>query len=191
MAMTTTTEVDRASGLLGGDPAPMRPPVADWLLAMGPVVHRLDYGGRVAAVGCGDPAATALLATAYPLASLDAVDPDPPAVAATLAALERAGAASRCEVDVCGPDALRPRAYDLVCVLRGLGTLPDPIAHARAALAAVRPDGAVMVVERSRTDAFDLGPVVIGGWLLEAGASRVRVAAATPHGFVIDARPDH
>jgi SAM-dependent methyltransferase len=156
---------------------------------MGPVVHRLDYGGRVAALGCVDPRATALLASAYPLATLDAVDPDATAVEASRDAIRRAGASGRCELEVGGPDLLAAGTYDLVCLLHGLGERADPVGTARSALRAVRPTGALMVVEHSRSDAFFDGPVTVGGWLLRAGAVRVRLAVATPHGFVLDARP--
>ena len=170
---------------------PPRPAIAECLLAMGPVVHRLDYGGRVAAVGCGDARAVALLASAYPLASLDAVGADTDVVRAAGDALRRAGAGARCEVEVGGTEVLAPGTYDLVCFLHGLAELADPVAAARAALRAVRPTGAVMVVEHTRSDAFFDGPVTIGAWLLRAGAARTRLAASTPHGFVLDARPTH
>mgnify|MGYP003140349514 FL=1 len=140
------------------------PAMAEWLLALGPVVHRLDYGGRVAAVG-GDGAAVALLAAAHPLATLDAVD--------------------------AGADALAAATYDLVCALDGLAELADPVGTARRALRLVRPTGAFVVVEASRPDGFVDGPITIGGWLLRAGAARVRLLAATSHGFVLDARTTH
>jgi SAM-dependent methyltransferase len=168
-----------------------RPPLTEWLLAMGPVVHRLDYGGRVAALGCIDPRATALLAAAYPLATLDAVDSDAAAVEASRDAIRRVGAGARCELEVGDPDLLAPGTYDLVCLLHGLGECADPVRTARAALRAVRPTGALMVVEHSRSDAFFDGPITVGGWLQRAGVARVRLAAATPHGFVLDARPTH
>lgn len=188
MAITTLAH---PVGDILAERAAARSLVAEWLLAMGPVVHRLDYGGRVAAVGCGDGATTALLATAYPLATLDALDPDPAAVAAARSAVQRAGAASRCEVVVADAGSLRPGAYDLVCVLHGLALVDDPVALARHALRAVRPTGALMVVEHHCTDAFADGPLVVGGWLQQAGAARVRLASADPQGFVLDARPDH
>jgi SAM-dependent methyltransferase len=163
--------------------------VVEWLLAMGPVVHRLDYGGRVAAVGCGNARAVALLASAYPLASLDAVGTDPGQVRSAVDAIRRAGASARCEIELGGTEVLAPGAYDLVCFLHGLAELADPVSVARAALRAVRPTGALMVVEHTRSDAFFDGPVTVGGWLLRAGAARARLAASTPHGFVLDARP--
>lgn len=168
-----------------------RPAMAEWLLAMGPVVHGLDYGGRVATVGCSDASVVALLAAAYPLANLDAVDADTAAVGAAGDALRRAGAGGRCEVEVGGVEVLAPATYDLVCFLHGLAELADPVVAARAALRAVRPTGALMVVEHTRSDAFFDGPVTVGGWLLRAGAARTRLAASTPHGFVLDARPTH
>lgn len=147
------------------DITPGGPAMAEWLLALGPVVHRLDYGGRVAAVGCVDAAAVALLAAAHPLAALDAVGGD--------------------------TDALPAGAYDLVCFLHGLAEVADPVGAARGALRLVRPTGALVVVEASRSDDFVDGPVTIGGWLLRAGAARVRLVAATLHGFVLDARTTH
>lgn len=182
--MTTTTgELDRRSIRDAG-----HLPLTECLLSMGPVLHRLDYGGRVAAVGCQPPDATALLAAAYPLATLDAVDADVAAVRAATRSLGRSPARARCEIDVGGPADLPHDAYDLICFLRGIGGRVDPVAEARAALRALRSTGALMVVERSRCDSFVEGPVVVGGWLLAAGAAKVRVAAATAHGFVLDAR---
>jgi SAM-dependent methyltransferase len=169
---------------------PARPAMAEWLLAMGPVVHRLDYGGRVAAIGCGDTQAVALLAAAYPLAGLDVVAGDGAAHRAADDVLRRLRARGRCEVEVGGAEVLAPATYDLVCFLHGLAELPDPVGAARAALRAVRPDGALMVVEHTRSDAFFDGPVTVGTWLVRAGAARTRLAVSTPHGFVLDARPN-
>lgn len=139
-----------------------RPAMAEWLLAMGPVLHRLDYGGRVAVIGRADAAEVSLLAAAHPLATLDAVDGD-------------AG-------------ALPAGTHDLVCILGGLAEAPDPVGSARRALRLVRPTGALAVVEHARSDAFADGPVTVGGWLVRAGAARVRLATATACGFVLDAR---
>lgn len=121
------------------------PAMAEWLLALGRVVHRLDYGGRVAAVGTTDDVDAALLAAAHPLATLD----------------------------VAPAGSLPAATYDLVCVLSGLVDEPDPVGAAGGALRLVRPTGALVVVERSRSDAFVDGPVTTGGWLLAAGAARV------------------
>lgn len=166
-----------------------RPAVAEWLVAMGPVVHRLDYGGRVAAVGCGDVRAVAALATAYPLAGLDVVVADASGVDRTDAALRRVGATGRADVELGGPEVLAPGTFDLVCFLHGIAELADPVAAARAGLRALRSGGALMIVEHTRSDAFMDGPLDVGGWLRRAGAARTRLAAATPHGFVLDARP--
>lgn len=185
MALAAEIDVRGAAALRAGA---VRPPVAEWLLAMGPVVHGLDYGGRVAVLGCEDAWATALLSAAYPLASLDAVDDDPGAVDVAREVVQRLGAGSRCELEVGRPDALVPGAYDLVCVPRGLSPHPDPVALAALALRAVRDTGAVMVVERTRPDGFDSGAVTAGSWLTTAGAARVRLASATAAGFVLDAR---
>ena len=173
----------RSQEIIHGAPA-----MAEWLLALGPVVHHLDYGGRVAAIGCADPAGVALLAAAHPLAALDAVDGDRAAVAATEEALRRTGASARCALEVGGTDVLPAASYDLVCFLHGLGDEPDPVAAVCRALRLVRPTGTLVVVEHSRSDAFADGPVVVGGWLLDGGAARVRLVAATAHGFVLDAR---
>ena len=189
--MAPSTLIHPLEDLADEEPAPPRPPVAEWLLAMGPVVHRLDYGGRVAVLGCADPLATALVAAAYPLAAIDAVDADAGALEATRAAVGRIGASARVELEAAGPECLAPGTYDLVCALHGLAERADPVGWARAALRALRPTGAVMVVEHTRADTFFDGPVTVGGWLLRAGAARVRLAVATPHGFVLDARPTH
>jgi ubiquinone/menaquinone biosynthesis C-methylase UbiE len=186
--MSTSTLI-QPLGARDTDDAPARPAMAEWLVAMGPVVHGLDYGGRVAAVGCADAAGVALLATAHPLATLDAVDRDRVAVDAAEDALRRAGASARCTLDVGGAEVLPAGTYDLVCFLHGLVEEPDPVGAVRSALRLVRPTGTLVVVEHSRSDAFDDGPVTVGGWVLRAGAARVRLVAATPHGFVLDARP--
>ena len=189
--MAPSTLVHPVDHLIEDGSGPTRPAVAEWLLAMGPVVHRLDYGGRVAVLGCSDPLATALVATAYPLAAVDAVDSDPLALDATQEAVRRLGASPRVELEAGGPEHLAAGTYDLVCFLHGLAERADPVGWARAALRALRPTGAVMVVEHTRADAFFDGPVSVGGWLLRAGAARVRLAASTSRGFVLDARPTH
>lgn len=189
--MAPSTLIRPPEHSVGVEPAPARPAVAEWLLAMGPVVHRLDYGGRIAVLGCADPLATALLASAYPLAAIDAVDGDARCREATRAAVRRSGASARVEVEAGGPECLAAGTYDLVCALHGLAERADPVGWARAAVRALRPTGAVMVAEHTRADAFFDGPVTVGGWLLRGGAARVRLAVATTHGFVLDARPTH
>lgn len=160
--MTTNTLIHPFDQVV--DDRPRRPAVADWLLAMGPVVHHLDYGGRIAAIGPDDGQATELVRRAYPLAEVEVV--------AATEVLAR-----------------RPSAYDLVAFLGGLVPHPEPVAWARAALGALRPAGAVMVVEHGRTDLFGDGPLEVASWLAAAGAARTRLAAAVPHGFVLDSRP--
>lgn len=186
MTLTTAEELGRPTSRDAG-----RLPLTECLLSMGPVLHRLDYGGRVALIGCQPAEATALLAAAYPLATVDAVDADAAAVQAATRSLRHCAARARCELDVGGPGDLPHGAYDLVCFPHGLGERSDPVADAAAALRALRSSGALMVVEHSRCDSFLDGPVVVGGWLLGAGAARVRVTAATTHGFVLDARATH
>lgn len=186
--MTASTLVHPTGSGSDGEPPAGQRPVTEWLPAMGSVLHRLDYGGGIAAVGCADATAAARLAVAYPLATVDVIDADRAALAAAKAAIDRVGASARCELQVGGPDELAGGAYDLVCFLQGLAERDDPVGWARAAVRSVRPTGAVMVLEGTRADAFFDGPVVVGGWLVRAGAARVRLAAATTRGFVLDAR---
>ncbi len=145
-----------------------RPHLAEWLVAMGPVLHKLDYGGRLLVVDARHGEASAM-AAAYPLATVAETD-------------------TSTHGDVAG-SGVEATDFDLVCLFAGLGGVAEPVETARWALGRLHDAGAVMVVEPFAGDAGVRGPVAVGRSLLDAGASEVRVVHTSSDVYVLDGRP--
>mgnify|MGYP001179563184 CR=1 FL=1 len=132
--------------------------VSEWLPALDGVVAKLERGARVADVGCGHGASTAIMAEAFPNSEFVGVDFHEPSIRHArrhtrgLANL-RFTAARAQELD--GSD------YDLVTIFDALHDMGDPAGAARQARNALRGDGTLMLVEPLAGDdlADNLNPV--------------------------------
>jgi ubiquinone/menaquinone biosynthesis C-methylase UbiE len=126
----------------------------DWLAAMPDVAARLrDGGARVADLGCGQGWSSLAVARAYPQARVDGIDLDPASIADATRHAEEAGLDGRVRFRHADATELHG-PYDLVLILEALHDMTDPAAALRAARAALRPTGAVLVVDERVADTF-------------------------------------
>lgn len=119
----------------------------DWIPAMGEdVAARLADGGSVADVGCGHGVSVAVIADAYPNATVTGIDFHGPSIDTARERAAEAGVADRCEFEVADAKSY-DGSYDLICFFDCLHDMGDPtgaLAHARSRLT---DGGAVMLVE--------------------------------------------
>ncbi|ESR23030.1 class I SAM-dependent methyltransferase [Lutibaculum baratangense] len=193
--------------------------VAEWLPALDGVTEKLERGIRVADIGCGHGASTAIMAEAFPNSEFVGYDFHEPSI------LE-AGAKYRApnlRFEVARAQDFPGTGFDLVAIFDALHDMGDPlgaVSHIRAALSE---DGTLMVVEPKAGDRLadnlnpvgrvfyaastnvcvpaslgqdgraalgaQAGPARLGALLRDGGFSRVRTAIATPFNMVLEARP--
>ena len=123
---------------------------ADWIDAMPDIRARLDRGGRVADVGCGQGFSTVAMAKAFPNAIIEGYDADPASIAD--AETHADGAAAFVVGDA---TTVRDRGpYDLVLVLETLHDLPHPVATLQAVRAALAAGGAALIVDERVAESF-------------------------------------
>lgn len=158
----------------------------EWIPALGPVLDKLGYGGRIAVMGCGRGAEAIELAKIYPLATIDGFDVEGKSIEEAELAAAAAGVSTRCEFNVSGPCDLPDFGYDLVCCFGPIDALPDPAAAVRRAVDIIQDDGAVMVVEPV-TDGELLDPELISAFAA-AGISHIRSAGVVGDHYVLDVR---
>jgi SAM-dependent methyltransferase len=134
--------------------------VSAWLPALDGVVAKLERGARVADVGCGHGASTALMASAFPKSSFVGFDYHGPSIERARQLAQEEGVARNASFEVGGAKDF-PGRYDLVTFFDCLHDMGDPVgaaAHVRQALA---PEGTWMIVEPFAHDRLEdnLNPV--------------------------------
>jgi SAM-dependent methyltransferase len=131
-----------------------------WLPALEGAPARLRDGASVADVGCGRGAALLKLAAAFPASRFLGIDTHPVSIEAARGAAAREGLSGRVRFEVASVDALAPAAYDLVTSFESLHEVVDPVEAARRIRAALRSEGAWLLVEPFAADRLedDLGP---------------------------------
>jgi 2-polyprenyl-3-methyl-5-hydroxy-6-metoxy-1,4-benzoquinol methylase len=123
---------------------------AGWIDAMPDIRARLEDGGRIADVGCGQGFSTLAMAKSFPRATVEGFDADPASIAD---ARRHAGDAATFLVG--DATAVRDRGpYDLVLILEVLHDLPHPVETLEAVKTALAPDGAVLLVDERVSDSF-------------------------------------
>jgi 2-polyprenyl-3-methyl-5-hydroxy-6-metoxy-1,4-benzoquinol methylase len=129
----------------------------DWLAAMPDVVARLEAADhpRVADVGCGQGWSTIALARTFPKARVEGLDLDPGSIADAKRHAADAGVGERVRfVEADAADLPDRGRYDLVLVLEALHDLARPVEALRAARAALRDGGTLLVVDERVADSF-------------------------------------
>jgi 2-polyprenyl-3-methyl-5-hydroxy-6-metoxy-1,4-benzoquinol methylase len=125
-----------------------------WFPTIADVHARLQAGGRVADIGCGEGWSAIGIATAYPDVQVDAYDVDAPSIDAARRHAERAGVADRVRfhrVDVATVDA---DVYDVVAAFECVHDMPHPVEVLRAMRRMARDDGHVIVMDERVGERF-------------------------------------
>lgn len=124
--------------------------VSEWLPALDGMVARLTRGARVLDVGCGHGTAELIMARAFPASRFHGSIRTLGRRGSPRGGLGRGG--DRVSFAVAGATGDVGRDYDLICYFDAFHHIGDPVAAARAAREALRPDGALMLVEPRAAD---------------------------------------
>jgi SAM-dependent methyltransferase len=112
-------------------------------------------GARIADVGCGEGWSSIALAAAYPDAAVVGIDVDQPSLATARSNAEAAGMADRVRFSLSDGGRLdEPDSFDAAFVFEALHDMPRPVEVLAAIRRAVRPDGAVVVMDEAVADEF-------------------------------------
>jgi len=121
--------------------------VASWLPALDGVEARLRSGARVADIGCGHGASTALMARAYPNSSFTGSDYHEESIIQARKRIAEASLGDQVTFDVASAQTFTGGPYDLVTSFDCLHDMGDPVGAARHIRQMLAPDGTWMVVE--------------------------------------------
>jgi len=130
---------------------------SDWLPAIPDVDRRLraEPPARIADVACGTGWSSIAMAQAYPRIVVDAFDLDEDSIAAARRNAHDAGVADRVSFSVSNASAsYTTGAYDLVTIFEALHDMSRPVEALRAAHAALRAGGSVLVADERVEDEF-------------------------------------
>jgi SAM-dependent methyltransferase len=135
--------------------------VGSWLPALDGVVCKLERGGRVADAGCGQGAATILMARAFPGATFSGSDDHVASIATARRRAEEAGVSERVSFETAHAAAFSGREYDLVTMFDCLHDMGDPVGAARHVFERLDRDGTWLIVEPAAGDFVEdnLNPV--------------------------------
>jgi ubiquinone/menaquinone biosynthesis C-methylase UbiE len=129
--------------------------VDGWIAALDGVTARLQAGGKVADIGCGQGTSTIMMAERFPASSFTGFDHSDAVIAAARKAAGEADLAERVSFEVADATEFPGLGYDLVCFADSLHDLGDPVAAAAHARSALAPGGTVMVIEPLAADRFE------------------------------------
>ena len=135
--------------------------VSGWLPALDDVEAKLDAGARVADIGCGHGASTALMARAYPNSTFTGSDYHEESVIRARKQIAEQGLGNQVRFEVASAQTFNGGPYDLVTSFDCLHDMGDPLGAARHVRQMLAPDGTWMVVEPAADDtvAGNLNPV--------------------------------
>ncbi len=125
--------------------------VQEWIPALDGLHENLTAGARVADVGCGHGASTAVLASAYPNSTFVGYDYHAPSLELARVAAEEAGVAERVEFRL-GDATSITGPFDLIAFFDCWHDTADPLGVAKAARQALAEGGRVLLAEPSAGD---------------------------------------
>ena len=115
----------------------------------------LRAGGRVADIGCGEGWSAIGIALAYPRATVDGYDVDPPSVEAARRHAEEAGVADRVRFTAADAGTVDEAGrYDVVTAFECIHDLAQPVAVLATMRRLAGDDGYVLVVDERVAEAF-------------------------------------
>ena len=135
--------------------------VANWLPALDGAEAKLRSGARVADIGCGHGASTALMARAYPNSSFTGSDYHEESIIQARKRIAEAGLGDQVTFEVASAQTFAGGPYDLVTSFDCLHDMGNPVGAARHIREMLAPDGTWMVVEPYAGDSVtdNLNPV--------------------------------
>lgn len=112
-------------------------------------------GARIADIGCGEGWSSLALARAYPEAVVTGIDVDAPSVDAARAHAVAEGLENRVEFRRAdGAELAEPGAFDAAFCFEALHDMAAPVEVLAAVREAVRPDGAVVIMDEAVAEEF-------------------------------------
>jgi 2-polyprenyl-3-methyl-5-hydroxy-6-metoxy-1,4-benzoquinol methylase len=161
--------------------------VQTWLPSLNAVVPKLEQGGEVADVGCGHGISTMIMARAFPKSNVHGFDFHEKSIEA---ATEHAKEHQVSNIDFHIQEAKElPGKYDLITMFDCLHDMGDPVGALKHIRAALKPGGAVMIVEPMAGDSLkdNLNPI---GRLFYSASTMVCVptSLAQPVGAALGAQ---
>lgn len=132
-----------------------------WIPALDGVEEKLQKGAKVADVGCGHGASTIVMAERYPKSTFAGFDYHSESIETARRRAADAGLDGRVSFETASAQEFGGNGYDLICFFDCLHDMGDPVAAARRALQALKPDGTVLLVEPMAGDRVEdnLNPV--------------------------------
>lgn len=124
----------------------------EWLPSLTGVVGRLEAGASVGDVGCGHGHSSLIMADAFPESRFLGIDGHAGSIEIASSLAAEQGMADRVSFEMRDARMLEEEAFDLVCFFDCLHDMGHPVEAARAARRALKPGGAVMLVEPFATD---------------------------------------
>lgn len=133
--------------------------VQSWLPSIGNVVEILEQGGKVADVGCGHGISSLIMAEAFPNSKVDGFDFHEKSIEEARKH-QQDHALENLEFHVQDAKDL-PGEYDLITMFDCLHDIGDPVGAMKSIKSALKPGGAVMIVEPMAGDSVEenLNPV--------------------------------
>jgi SAM-dependent methyltransferase len=135
--------------------------VQQWLPSLDGVVEKLERGAAVADVGCGFGYSTLIMAKAFPQSRFLGLDTHVESIEEARKEAERAGV-TNVDFTVGELSGASGPWFDLVCFFDALHDLGNPLGAAQQARRALKPDGAVLLVEPFANDRLEDNINVVG-----------------------------
>lgn len=132
-----------------------------WIQSLSGVEAKLKSGAKVADVGCGHGASTIVLAQSYPKSVFYGFDNHEPSIEIARQRALEAGSTENIQFNVATAKEYTESEFDLICFMDCLHDMGDPVGAAAHAKKALKPDGAVLLVEPAAGDAVseNINPV--------------------------------
>lgn len=129
--------------------------VQQWLPALEGVVAKLESGASVADLGCGYGDATLLMARAFPRSRFIGIDTHQSSIDAARRSAAAAGLSDRINFATGNALDVGGEEFDLICFFDCLHDMGRPLDAARGALARLKPDGTLLLVEPFAEDRLE------------------------------------
>jgi SAM-dependent methyltransferase len=129
--------------------------VQQWLPALEGVVAKLESGASVADLGCGYGDSTLLMARAFPRSRFLGIDTHQSSIDVARRSAATAGLSDRVDFATGNALHLGGEEFDLICFFDCLHDMGRPLDAARGALAKLKPDGTLLLVEPFAEDRLE------------------------------------